>query len=237
MCSPTTSTPWCCARCRPPAGTSRSRSRWSTSPTSATAKSPSSGAQQPTHRRASTSGPNGQPSHGRSGAGRMPAITWPPGWQPGYQVQQGTLTGILASDEAGDRCTGVEPTSRLRSCAPRSVESLFDGRGLRPASQSERDHRTLPGVPSPAGPPIDRPWRCPRSLEQALRLYLRAHRMVHRAATRLAPTPELSLLYLLPAPLHVVSEIGVLPYGQQLLPFQHMRHRKTGHKDSVHLVV
>ena len=41
----------------------------------------------------------------------MPAITWPPGWQPGYQVQQGTLTGILASDEAGDRCTGVEPTS------------------------------------------------------------------------------------------------------------------------------
>jgi hypothetical protein len=25
----------------------------------------------------------------------MPAITWPPGWQPVYQVQQSTLTGIL----------------------------------------------------------------------------------------------------------------------------------------------
>jgi hypothetical protein len=59
----------------------------------------------------------------------------------------------------------------------------------------------------------------------------------NRAATRPAPTTELSLSYLLPAPLHVVSEIGVLPHRQQLLPLQHMRHRKTGHEDPVYLVV
>jgi len=40
--------------------------------------------------------------------------------------------------------------------------------------------------------------------------------------------------YLLPAPLHVVGEIEVLPHGEELFPLQRMRHRQTGH---VHLVV
>ena len=57
MCSPTTSTPWRCVCCRRRVGTSRSNFRWPTSATSAMAKSPSSGPQQPTRRRASTSGP------------------------------------------------------------------------------------------------------------------------------------------------------------------------------------
>ena len=56
-CSPTTSTPLRCACCRLRAGTSRSEFRWPTSPISAMARSPSSGPQQPTRRRASTSGP------------------------------------------------------------------------------------------------------------------------------------------------------------------------------------
>jgi hypothetical protein len=87
MCSPTTSTPWRSVRCRLLAGLSRSRFRWPTSAMSATARSPSSGPQQPTRRRASTSGPEqGGGRHSAPGPDPGPGLDANRHARPGAQI-------------------------------------------------------------------------------------------------------------------------------------------------------
>src|ERR1700738_5394621 len=103
MCSPTTGTPWRYVRCRLPGAASRSRFRWRTSATGATARSPSSGLRQPTRRRVSTSGPDPGTHHGSFGPDDL-LVTGVDGQillSRGPGVQEGRVLGRDGGPEHG----------------------------------------------------------------------------------------------------------------------------------------